>query len=206
MTKRQVPSGGEANYARSLRGLFRGLLTGALDQFGFIDLMYTAVTFHISGAWAEGAARAGIKPDELSPAEIAERDAFIIQQTTHIVSVSEWIIARHSAYMLRKQPTINIINARVQLWVNQYDAARVQAETMARADQKMVWKLGHTKEHCKSCTTFHGRVYRASTWHAHGALPHSQRLCCNGFQCGCTLSPTTQPMSKGRFPEGALCH
>ena len=207
----QAKSGGERAYGLGVRSAARGLLKGVYDESQFAGLMVDIVEGGLSRAFRQGLKQAGVPPgDLLTPAYLPERlalDGLINENMSSLFTFSGYILQRKAKYYDegKKQLALTQVFTRALLWSNQYDKARVKAFTMASGDQKMIWGLGPT-EHCDSCLKFDGRVYRASTWAKHNALPKSGRLCCTGRNCLCFLEPTDLPITKGRFPAGALCN
>ena len=208
----QAKSGTERAYGLALRSAARGLLKGVYDETQFAGLMVDIVEGGLSRAFRQGLKQAGVPPgDLLTPAFLPERlalDAIIAQNLGSIFSFSGYILQRKEKFydQGKKQLAITQVFNRALLWTNQYDKARVTAFTMASGDEKRIWIYGDTIEHCDSCSVFVDRVYRASTWAKHNAIPKSSRLCCTGRQCGCDLIPTDLPITRGRFPAGALCN
>lgn len=204
-------SGGEKDYGRSVRAAARGLVSGIFDEFQFIDSMQLSIHRGLTRAFGEGLKKAGVVPADLdTPAYLPERlalDNLINENLGALFNFSAYILQRKEKYydQGQKQVALNQVFTRALLWSNQYDKARVLAYTMASKDQPQIWVLGPT-EHCSSCATFADRVYRASTWAKHNALPKSSRLCCTGRQCQCSLLPTKSPLTRGRFPAKALCN
>jgi len=173
--------------------------------------MISTIRRGLANAFKAGLKQAGAAPADLdTPEYLPERlalDGLINENMSSLFTFSGYILQRKAKYYDegKKQLALTQVFTRALLWSNQYDKARVKAFTMASGDQKMIWGLGPT-EHCDSCLKFDGRVYRASTWAKHNALPKSGRLCCTGRNCLCFLEPTDLPITKGRFPAGALCN
>jgi len=207
----QAKSGGERDYGRSIRAAARGLLQGIFDEFQFIDTMLSTIRRGLTNAFKAGLKQAGAQPSDLdTPEYLPERlalDGLINENMSSLFAFSGFIQQRKVKYYDegKKQLALDQVFNRALLWSNQYDKARVLAFTMASGDQKMLWTRGPTSDSCSTCIRFDGRVYRASTWTKHGALPKVEALCCHGFNCLCTLTPTDLPMTKGHFPAGALC-
>ena len=207
----QAKSGSERDFGRSIRAAARGLLQGIFDEFQFIDTMLTTITRGLTNAFKEGLKKAGATPEDLDTAAyLPERlalDEQINQNMASLFNFSAYITQRKIKYYDegKKQLATTQVMNRALLWSNQYDKARVLAFTMASGDKKMLWTRGPTSDSCSTCITFDHRIYRASTWTKYGALPKAQILCCHGYNCLCTLTPTELPMTKGRFPAGALC-
>lgn len=184
-------------YRRDLRSFVRGLWTGVMDTARFIASVTDAVERAVMTAWREGAAKAGVKEDELTPDELAARDQAMWNQWMHVAGFAEFVDANSRANGGNLETCLN----RADLWVNQYNSASVKAEAMAAGDMKAVWVLGPT-EHCPTCAKLNGKVKRMSYWVAH-VLPQNApnpRLSCGGWRCQCTLQKTDLPLSKGRLP------
>jgi len=192
----RLAEAGIDSYRSELRSLVRGLWAGVIKLGDFIGDALSAIDRAGTAAWNEGAARAGIKPDELSDEERFERERFYWDHYIRVPNFARDIEAGSKANGGKLETQL----ARVELWVNQYNGVVVKAQMMANADQKLEWVLGPTEEHCRDCATYAGRVYRASTWMRYGIQPQSPQLACHGFRCQCRLEPTDAPANKGRPP------
>ena len=63
---------------------------------------------------------------------------------------------------------------------------------------------GFVVHNCSSCLKLHGKVKRMSYWVEKGILPQvpgCDYLKCRGYQCGCVLTLTDEPQSKGPLPH-----
>lgn len=196
MTDSAELSESEATYLASLRYNVRGLWTGAYTPVEFVDNALTIFRREFPRAWAEGAARCGIRPDEYSDAERAALEDAINQEVIYAVSLASDIVDNNKA----AGGKLGALLARLPLWVNRLRDLRNRAALMACGDKKMEWVYGDT-QHCDDCAGYHGKVYRASTWARYGVSPQSRCLACRGYRCRCTLVPTDKPASKGR-PKG----
>jgi hypothetical protein len=164
------------------------------------ESMQSSIRRHFTQAWYAGAKECGIAPDELSEAETDSLSEQIIEETQYISNFLEAIEANSKTNGGKLQPLFG----RTELWVNKWDAIFERAQSMACGDSKAEWILGRTEKHCATCSGFNGRVYRFSVWHSYDALPRSNRLACNGFNCDCTLQQTDRPITRGRFPARLL--
>jgi hypothetical protein len=196
-------SRGEMNYRAALNAAARGLSTNVLDATQFYVSMLSSVSRGLTMAWYEGAKECGITPKELTTEELVRMQAEIGVNLDRINALADFIFQARDP--LGKMALNKAIRSRLELWLNAYDKTRNIAKGMACGNKKAIWRLGKTKEHCQSCLTFNGRVYRWSTWQANEALPKSNLLCCSGYRCKCTLTDTDQRMTPGPFPSGALC-
>jgi len=186
----------KADFGLNIRAAVRGLWTGYLDGFGFMDSMISSIRRQLTLAWREGAAEVGIRPDEMTGSELQALENMINGQFSHVTSFMDAIRAGSKANKGLLRPML----ARGRLWIARYDEAKMKGRMMAAADRKQLWVLGRTNVHCSTCSKMSGKVKRASSFLAHGVLPQSRVLECGEFRCGCSLDPTDLPMSKGRLP------
>jgi len=207
-------STGERSYALAIRSGALGLLRDVLSQSEFLDSLYAIVLRGLTGAFREGFTKAKVDPENLNtPDYLPERmalDKLILDNQARIIPFTSYILQqRQDVYNQGKKAlAIQHVVNRTILWANQYDKARQEAYTMVSGDAPQIWIYGDTVRHCDSCSTYEGRIYRASTWAAHGAIPKSSRLCCEGWRCLCKLEPAPpgSRITPGRFPESALCN
>lgn len=193
-----------ATYRASLRSVVRGVWSGVFSPTFAVGAMRTTVDRGIADAWRAGAAECGIKPGEFTVAEERARIAFRDAQWSFIRPFIDWLSERTKANGGLLRDSFGG-GGRMDMWANRWNEARTQAAAMICADVKKKWILGPTEEHCPSCGKFENRVYRNSVWLANQAMPQTSRLCCKGLNCLCFLETTTDRITPGRFPVGALC-
>lgn len=196
---RGTPKGGYNDFARSVRSLVYALWSGRMDRFTFVDSMVGTIDRSIRRAWFAGAAQCGIQPAELTVAEMDSMREMINSQFGYLVNFADSIEAGRKG-----AGPLSVQYARAELWVNRYNQAINKARMMACADRKLVWQLGVREQHCRTCNALNGKVKRASVWNAVGVLPQNAPnplLECEGWNCGCSLTPTDLPVSKGRLPS-----
>lgn len=162
--------------------------------------MGIAIERGLRDAWAQGAKDAGIQPDELTVAEEFERESFINSQFFYILGFMDFVSANSKANGGKLRMAYN----RAEMWINRWNEARAAAMAMASNDPKLMWVLGPTETHCRSCQGFDGKVYRASVWRANGAQPQARNLDCHGYHCLCGFQVTSQRITPGRFPASLL--
>lgn len=82
---------------------------------------------------------------------------------------------------------------RLALWV--YSAAGVYhlGQEFAPANQRFVWNLGNTEDHCVTCAGLSGVVLTAAEWQALRHRPQGRSLACGGHRCDCNRRPTERP-------------
>lgn len=194
-----TPKGSYNDYARSVRSLVYGLWSGDIDRFSFIDSMVGTIDRSLRRAWFEGAAQCGIQPGELTLAEMDAMRDLINSQFGYLVSYSDDIVAGQRGFGL-----LSTQYARADLWINRYNQAVGRARQMACGDKKMIWRLGVREQHCGTCNVLDGKVKRNSVWLDAGLEPQNAPnplLECEGWNCGCSLTPTNLPLSKGPLPS-----
>jgi len=186
-------------YRARLRSLVRGLWSGVISVDSFLDEIIIVIDEGLTTAWNEGAKTCGIKPDEKSEEEQAALDDAIAREQGFVFKFSGDIEAGSKANKGKLAPLM----FRVDIWANRYLDVQNQAKLMACENQKYRWDLGDT-EHCPSCLKLAGRVARAKTWLDKGIQPQSPPngyLKCGGWRCGCSFTPTDEPVTKGRWPS-----
>lgn len=196
MQARRLTESGESSYRDAIRSAVRGLWSGATGSGQFYVQMSETIQRRLTQAWYEGAAAVGVQPDELSDGERAALAQAIAEEKTYIAPFSSEIGIGSKIVGGKLQPLLD----RAELWPRRYNDVRNRAMTMARADAKLQWQMGLTKEHCVDCLRYHGRVYRASAWLKSGARPQHRDLSCHGFHCLCKFTPVSLPCTRGRVP------
>lgn len=189
-----------SDYRKALRSLVRGYWKGDLGAFDFVDSMNSAINRHFHRAWIEGAKAFGITNAEMTDEEKTRLELEINTEISYVTLFADSIEEESKANGGKLGPLFD----RVELWVNNYGRIVSLAGSMAAADKKSQWAYGDTIKHCVDCSTYAGRVYRNSVWRKflepYDAMPRGHGLACSGFQCDCSLKPTSEPVSKGRPP------
>lgn len=185
------------HYEFSLRTAIHNLYeTG--DLGAYIDHHSRLIEEQFNRAWREGLRELGLTPEDMTPQEIARLNELIYEEEGFVLDfAAEILLARD-----RKEPVSPFVN-RAATWANRYNSIVSEAKVMAGKDQKLEWVLGKA-EHCGSCVKLSGIVKRASVWQAAGVRPQNApnpHLECQGYNCKCTLSPTTKPGTRGRLPK-----
>jgi hypothetical protein len=189
-----------ATYQRSLRSAVRGLWLGTIDVSQFNNAIESAINRGLTRAWQEGAQDCGIKPDELSQDELIALDERIIEELDRIPNLSQLVQANLKVDGGKLTPLFE----RLDLWTNRYRDISNQAKTMACADEKLIWRLGPTERHCRTCPRLDGKIKRGSTWLSLNLRPQNPPnalLECGGWNCLCELNPTDRPVSRGPLPR-----
>jgi hypothetical protein len=189
-----------SEYRTGIRSVIRGAWLGQYTLFQFTDAMRAVIERGLRQAWLEGAGQCGIAMDELTAPEVQAMLDMINGQMQYIITFGADIQDNSQANGGKLEPLFG----RGEMWINRYNEARIRGGALACADQKREWIYGNTREHCRSCAGYVGKVYRYSVWQANGALPRTSALECRGFKCGCDLVPTTKRITPGRFPRGYL--
>lgn len=190
----------EDAYRRALRQLVRGYWTGNLGAFDFYDGFADAIDRNFKMAWREGIAQWGMSDLEMTDAETLRLRLEIANQIAYIDGFAQAVADNSKANNGALFPLYD----RLELWVKNYGRIKTLAGTMAAADRKGIWVYGDTVDHCPSCAALAGRVYRNSVWlkwlEPLDMMPRGKGLACKGFQCDCSIKPTSEPVSSGRPP------
>lgn len=181
-------------YRGRLRSIARGLWSGVYSQVEFVDEIIDAIEFEFPRAWNEGAARCGIAPQELTPAELDKLRITMNEEFTHIPKFMNYVVENRRGVGLLRD-----VNRRAAFWSQAYMRVANLAQIMACQDKKLKWTL-HPAEHCFSCLKLDGKVKRASFWASQGVHPKAyNKLECKQ-NCKCTLEPTDDPATAGALP------
>jgi len=190
------------DFALSLRGPVRGFWAGKFTRQQFVAGMEDALDRGLELAWREGIAVFGFDESELAPQDRSELELEVIGLIggPHIDNLAERVWNNRKETGGKLTPLLDQV---ARVWGNRYDELVEKAKSIAGADQKAMWTLG-IAEHCKSCLKLAGKVKRFSTWRELGILPRvagAPYLECRGYQCKCTLKPTTRRLSPGPLPK-----
>lgn len=184
-------------YRTSLRSIVRGVWSRQLGYLQAMEAFSSSVTRHLTQAAYAGLKRNGIRPDEMTP---EERRALTKRIYTELQFVGNFIddVLRNPEGISRLESHF----ARVDIWASRYNEVVKMFEIMSAKNKKFIWTVNPMKEHCVDCLRLANRVYRSSIWDKYGIIPGSARLACGlGGKCGCQLSPTDKPLSRGRPPK-----
>jgi uncharacterized protein YbdZ (MbtH family) len=184
-------------YRMNIRTSVRGLWSGVYDYYRFKDQMSLAIERGFTQAWYEGAKIYGINPGELTQEEHDALTAEVNKEIGFVDALGQAIMANQKAFGGKLKPLF----ARAELWVSAYNRVRILGSSYAAKDQKHIWNLGPTKEHCRDCSKYQGKVHRYSVWRKYNALPKAWELYCHGIHCECSLDPTDLPATPGRPPS-----
>lgn len=196
MTK--VARGGEAQYSRRVRGFFGSLWRGDLSAFEFVSVMVDEIQSAYRQAFLEGAAKCGIKEDELSSTELSRLATETNTDFAFLPGVADFIEENSRANGVK----LRSIMPRANIWINRYAAVRNLGQQLACKDKKLMWVISPAvKEHCVDALRLDGRVHRASVWEKYDIRPQSPLLQCKGFRCLCSWQETDDPALPGRPPK-----
>jgi hypothetical protein len=187
----------EPAYRRSLRQLVRGLWTGDLGQWDFMDGMEYVLQRNLTKAWFDGMKLWGIAPSEMTDEEKDRLQLEINTQIVYVGGLADAVSANSKANGGKLAPLYD----RLEMWVKQYGRIMSLAGTLAAKNQKGQWKYGDTTNHCPSCSSYAGKVYRNSVWtkwlEPHDMMPRGRGLACKGYLCDCSIVKTSEPVTPG---------
>jgi len=183
-------------YRQSIRRLTRGLWTGDLSKFDFVDGMVTAISNQFDKAWTEGAKLVGVEPDERTDDEQEKLNFAINQEISYLPGFADAIVEGSQANGGSLQPLLD----RAELWAQAYTGIVTLAQVSSGADLKLRWMYGDTIDHCPDCSQYQGKIFRKSEWNEVGAMPQSKELACGGWQCDCYFEVTSDRKTRGKPP------
>jgi len=198
-----MPSGLDI-YRKSLCDNLRGYFSRVVDYDQFWDAMTATIQRRLPAAWYEGAKDCGVLPADLSPEERMALQQAIDNEMSFIAGLAQAIEEARAQHPGRKTPTAALFS-RIDKWAARYADLQNRARLMACEDQKLMWVMGPTKEHCSSCLKLGAppKVKRASYWRrvgVHPQNPPNPNLECDGWG-QCQLLPTDERCSPGPLPR-----
>lgn len=80
-----------------------------------------------------------------------------------------------------------LIQQRVNGYASSLDAVYNAGRMWGAKNRMLIWHLGSTKEHCKTCDRLNGARHRARWFVARNYIPRrpGASMDCGGYQCGC---------------------
>lgn len=180
-------------YFFTLRGLVLGVYTGEISEGDFKARAISLMTQQLNEAKNQAYENAGVEP--YGPAETFVEN--VIQSETHYLVnfYADIVDARQT------QAGTDRLLQRCQLFANRYlDVySGVLQIIYAAFGEKMVWILGDA-DHCSTCEALNGIVAYAKEWadlEVYTQRPPNSKLECGGWNCKCTLIPTTARKTRG---------
>jgi LAGLIDADG DNA endonuclease family protein len=184
------------SFQSSFRSTIRGLWSGALSITSASSALESAIRRGLTEAWLEGAGECGITEADMTTEEWGTLNIAIVNQFGYLPGLISDIVMNSKLNEGALAPLLD----RADLWINQYNAVRAQAQSMACSDKKARWIYGDSISHCADCSRVEGKVYRLSVWAKYGWQPQSKDLQCGGWKCACSFELTDDPVTKGRPP------
>lgn len=183
---------------------YRGRLSGALDKLlrggadaGFISTFARSIDVQLTKAWNEGADTIGVAPDEMTPDDFKQLEAIIDNENQFITGVIDAIREDQGKEMdpeaLKKK-----YEARVDVWANRYPDTVNRAIMWFGQQERLMWTLGDTEEHCSTCPKLNKIVAFGWEWDRAGVYPGrppNDKIECGGWRCGCDCKPTKRRRS-----------
>jgi len=200
VTANRIDERRAAEYAKNIRGVARGLWQGALDFDQAFELMLNTIRIGLTQNWYAGALQCGVRPADISPQERAQLNGIIFRENNRVAQFLTFVEENNRESGAKLATVIT----RADIWGRRGLEVQSEARVTACGDQKLVWRLGATEEHCEQCAALDGKVKRASYWERSGLRPQNPpnaELQCGGWNCDCRLEPTDLPLSKGPLPR-----
>jgi hypothetical protein len=184
-------------YRARLWGAVLRLYNGGRDA-AFEASFVRSIDHQLSEAWDKGAEDCGVMPDEMTADDFTRRNAIINNETEFISGLAEAIQADKDGGMERPQFESKY-QARVDIWANRYNETVNRAHMQFGSKLRQIWRTGPTEKKCKTCSALNGIVAFGHEWESagfHPQMPPNELLDnCRGWNCLCTLTPTTQRRS-----------
>ncbi len=182
---------GVEDYRRRILALVRALYNEDIGG-DFVDSMAALVSRQLTLAYRAGMADAGLFRDEITEKMQEQLNGFILNEFQYVDGLFRDIIDARI-----EQSGVEQFNNRADLWANRWKEVMNAARLAVTAEfgGKMIWKLGATEKHCKTCMPLNNKVAFAKEWDQANIKPQGSMLTCGGFRCDCSLDPTDKRRS-----------
>jgi len=176
-------------YSRTISGYVRDLYRGDIEEGDFVTQMSELIDAQLNRAWGEGMRENDLDPvEDMEPEWQSMLDEIILSEYNYVDNFAADIVAARDE-QLDWEPLLS----RADLWSNRYNDV-YNTSVVTTGNQKLIWILGATEEHCDNCAALNGIVAWAEEWEESGVVPQNppnMYLSCGGWRCDCELIPTT---------------
>ena len=178
-------------YRNALRRLVYGYYNDRIDEFDFVGRVSELIRDQLSRAYREGLRSAGFDPKNMTGAMQMELDGIIDSEEGYALDFIQFIEEQKQK---DPRPPSTVFNPRIELRAYRYnDVVNMGALAASKNDDRLVWRLGATEEHCSTCAALDGKIATKEQWVASGYRPQNPPnalLECGGWRCDCSLEPT----------------
>lgn len=158
----------------------------------FAIRMRATVKFGLKDAFEIGAKSVGVEANEIPQDALDERDNIISQEQSHIAGLLDYLSSVARSKVKPAPSFLDTVMPRLEMWVKRFSDVQDRARMFLGKKTRLVWKLGATEQHCETCGGLSGIVAWAQEWEQSGLRPKSPDLACHGYNCDCSLTPTTK--------------
>lgn len=183
-----------AFYLRTITNLVESVYAGRIRR-EFISIMNDLIYGQLTQAWNTALTEAGA---DMTPDMQAELDGYIASERSHVENYYNDIL---NAGLTGKpiEPLLNRAAMWANRWTDVYNAAKLFIASVF--GERLKWVFGDA-DHCTTCEQLNGIVAFATEWDTLGCRPQNppnSLLECQGWNCKCTLEPTSQRRSPKAF-------
>ena len=167
--------------------------------FQFESVMLNLIEQQYKRAWREGMRTLNLDPlADMTPDADAILQDTILAEYDHVGKYAQDVVTAAYAHSGFEQ-----FRVRVSMWANRYNQMREMAiRFFSDVQQRLQWVENDTIEKCPVCVRLDGIVAYAQEWDALNVHPQhapNPYLVCGGWNCKCTLEPTTQRRTARAF-------
>ena len=115
----------------------------------------------------------------------------IAMERGNIDSLFEKLFSLRREENFSVEDIISEANGRAEGYASTLDSVYSEAKMWGMKNKMLVWHIGSSKEHCRTCSWLNGQRHRASWWRDHNYIPRqpgSETLDCSGYNCKCYLT------------------
>ena len=190
----------EAYYEHALNRAVLDFHRGDMDSGEFIEEMVQLIEGQFTRAWNEGMRNNDLDPEK----DMTDEWEGLLQEAidNELNNVLNFAQDIENARMAGEP--VGPLQQRISLWTNRYNEMVNYAMRTTRPDDRFIWRLGATEEHCDTCAALDGVIATGRDWDASGYHPQgapNPLLECGGWRCDCRLEYTENPnVTEGGIP------
>lgn len=178
---------------QAITDLLDKAVEGDVRQAAFVTRMMSIIRGYGFQAYRDGLKAGGVN-DEMDEDDIAQAERLAQEQRRYVNGIASQIYEDDKV-------TTEETEGRASMWFSKsiYPFYLLGLES-ASANLAVMWVMNARKENCVSCQALDGQVRRIKYWMS-TIIPKSINLACSGYNCGCVLTPTDRPISRGKLPN-----
>ena len=129
------------------------LYSRAMGRRDFVRDMTGVITNQLNEAWKTGADEMMVLPEDMTDEDKAYIQGIVDNEVSYLSGLADDVQQAQSDQAGWEQ-----FETRLDIWGNRYNDVINQARLYFGQQERLVWNLGATEQHCESCAALNGIV------------------------------------------------